>query len=468
MGSKSKSEFRLLILLGLVCCLSLAQAQALGSLSESFRDLSRRVHPSVVKVVATGFRPLDEEDDTAEPGVLIRQQSSGSGVIIDPQGLIVTNAHVVTGAKKIQITLAPIRDELRRSAARPRGRVLRAELVGLDVETDLALLRVPPVGLSALPLADSDQIEQGQVILAFGSPLGLDNSVSFGIVSSTARQLKPDDPMIYIQTDAPINPGSSGGPLVDADGRIVGISTLILSQSGGNEGLGFAVPSNIVSNVVEQLRKSGRVVRGEVGLRVQTITPTLASAWRLSQEWGVVVSDVEPETSAEKAGVQPGDVIRAVNGKTMENARQFNVNVYRPPIGSVIQLELTRDQRTLTVGLPVIERKSEPEQIAAMGGREENLISDLGVFVLDLTESVREHLGPLRHDDGVLIASRLEDSPLFDESLKAGDVIYAINREPVRNVAALRAALKRLKSGDPVALQIERQNKLAFVAFELP
>lgn len=464
----SKSELRPAIILFCVCCAALARAQTLATLSESFRDLAKRVHPSVVKVTATGFRAIDEDDELAEPGVLIRQQSSGSGVIIDAAGYIVTNAHVVSGARKIQITLAPPRDDSRRSAVRPGGRVLRAELIGLDFETDVAVLRVASGGLAALPLADSDQIEQGQVVLAFGSPLGLDNSVSFGIVSSTARQLKPDDPMIYIQTDAPINPGSSGGPLVDTEGRVVGISTLILSQSGGNEGLGFAIPSNIVSNIVGQLRTSGRVVRGEVGLRVQTITPTLASAWRLSQEWGVVVSDVEPETAAEKAGIRPGDVIRTLNGKTMENARQFNVNVYSPPIGSVIELDIDRDNRKVKAALKVAERKSEPEQLAALAGRDENLVPELGVFVLDFTDKLRERLGTPRSDAGVLIASRLEDSPLFDDSLKAGDLICAINREAVRSVAGLKASLKRLKPGDAVALQIERQGRLSFVAFELP
>ena len=169
-----------------------------------------------------------------------------------------------------------------RGAVHRRG--LLAEIVGLDLETDIALLKVQASGLSTLRLADSDSVEEGQIVFAFGSPMGLDNSVTMGVISSTARQFRPDDPMIYLQTDASINPGSSGGPLVDADGNVVGISTMILTQSGGNEGLGFAVPSSVVANVVDQLRQTGKVVRGEIGVVAQTISPALARGWRLPRD----------------------------------------------------------------------------------------------------------------------------------------------------------------------------------------
>ncbi|MCL4795840.1 MAG: trypsin-like peptidase domain-containing protein [Bryobacteraceae bacterium] len=446
-----------------------AETRDLGQLSASFRALARQVNPSVVKVVAVGYRPL-EEDETGEPGVAARQQSSGSGVIIGADGLIVTNAHVVMNAQRVQVTLPnpPEAAAPRVSTLRPSGRIVRAELIGLDLETDVALLKISETGLPALPLADSDAVEQGQIVMAFGSPLGLDNSVTLGVVSSAARQFRPDDPMIYIQTDAPINPGNSGGPLVDTEGRVVGINTLILSQSGGSEGLGFAVPSNIVANVVDQLVKGGRVVRGEIGVVAQTISPPLAAAWKLPRAWGVVIADVEEDGPGAKAGLVTGDVILTLNGRGMENARQFNVNVYRPAIGESVRLEILRGSQTLTLDVPVVERSDETERLAALGSQEENLIPELGVFATGLTPSLNSQLGPFRREHGVLVAARSADGPILEEGFQAGDVIYALNREATPTVGRLRALLRKLKSGDSLALQIERNGKLRFIAFELP
>ncbi len=444
-----------------------AVQRPLGELSASFQELSRTVHQSVVKVTAVGYRQL-EEDESEEPGVAARQQSSGSGVIIDGSGYLVTNAHVVIGAQRVQVTL-PAPASGGRSALRPLGRVVRAELVGLDLETDVALLKVNEKNLPALPLADSDTVEQGQIVLAFGSPMGLDNTVTMGVVSSPARQLKPDDPMIYIQTDAPINPGNSGGPLVNTEGSVVGINTLILTQSGGSEGIGFAVPSNIVSNVVDQLRKSGRVVRGDIGVTTQTITSSLAAGWKLPQEWGVVIADVEPEGEGETAGLRVGDVIHSLNGKVMENARQFNVNVYRPVIGETVALEILRGKRRLDVTVKVVERHDEASTYADLASREENLIPEFGIFAVDLTPALREQVGPVRSEqDGVLVAARHADGPLLEDGFRAGDVIYSVNRTAVKSASELRALLKKMKSGDPVAVQVERAGRLRFISFELP
>lgn len=440
----------------------------LSDLSSSFRAISRRVNPSVVRVVAVGYRPV-EDDESDDPGVAARQQSSGSGVIIDPSGYIVTNAHVVIGAQRVQVTLAARPEEgTRRSILQPAGRTARGKVVGLDLETDVALIKIDEEGLPALKLADSDKVEQGQIVLAFGSPLGLDNTVTMGVVSSAARQFKVDDPMIYIQTDAPINPGNSGGPLVDTEGNVIGINTLILSQGGGSEGLGFAVPSNIVSNVADQLIKGGRVVRGEIGISTQTISPALAAAWRLSRNWGVVVSDVEEGGPGAEAGLRVGDIILSLNGRTMENARQFNVNLYRPTIGLRVQLEILRGTQKSHAEVKVVERSDETERLETIGSDEKNLISELGIFALDLTPKLREQLSQLRKERGVLVTARSADGPLLEEGFRVGDVIYAVNREPTPNVDRLRAILKKLKSGEPVALQIERSGRLRFIAFDLP
>src|SRR4029079_2165764 len=239
-----------------------------------------------------GYPPPDEENQSPsiEPQL---ERSSGSGVIVDSDGYIVTNTHVVENATRIEVELPPDPAVAGRgrSIVRRRGRTVGAQVVAIDHETDIAVVKVEAHGLPPLQFGDSDALRSGQIVLAFGSPLGLESSVSMGVVSAVARQLTPDDPMIYIQTDATINPGNSGGALVDTAGRLVGINTLIYSQSGGSEGIRFAAPSNIVRNVFTQIRKHGRVRRGEIGVTTQTITPLMAEALGLSFDAGVVLPD---------------------------------------------------------------------------------------------------------------------------------------------------------------------------------
>lgn len=239
--------------LGFLILPALAPAQtkrdALHDLSDSIQVLSKKVHASVVQVFSTGYTiGSDSEDNSHSAGLITKQKSTGSGVILGANGYIVTNNHVVQGARSVKVLLAEAPGDA--SDMRRASRLLDAEVVGTDRTIDLAVLEIKPKSpLPALQLADSDALKQGQIVLAFGNPLGLENSVSLGVVSSVARQIKPDDPMSYIQTDAPINPGNSGGPLLDSEGRVVGINTFILSQSGGSEGIGFAIPSNIVDYV---------------------------------------------------------------------------------------------------------------------------------------------------------------------------------------------------------------------------
>jgi len=430
----------------------------LPDLSSSFQALSRKVNASVVKVVAVGYRVL-EEDESDEPGLSAKQQSSGSGVILDGGGYVVTNAHVVLGAQRVNVTLP--------APQRPTGRTMHAEIVGLDLETDVALLKLPMHGLPALTLADSDKVEQGQVVLAFGSPMGLDNSVTMGVVSSTARQLKPDDSMVYIQTDAPINPGSSGGPLVDALGRVIGINTLIMSQSGGSEGIGFAVPSNVVASVVEQLKNRGRVLRGEIEVVAQTITDTLADALRLSPRAGVLLADVDDDSGAARAGLKVGDIVLTLNGKPVENARQFNVAVSLNAPGSKVTLEIARAGKNHTIPVEVVE-KPDHERFTAMASRAENLVTEFGIFGLDVNDDVLQEYPDLRKKKGVMVASRNADGPILEEEFKTGDVIYSVNDRPVTGIESLRQIIKKLHSGDPVAVQVERGGHLRYLAFELP
>ena len=378
-----------------------------------------------------------------------------------------TNAHVVENATRIEVELpyAATGGEPGRSILGRRGRTVGAQIVAIDHETDLAVVKVEAKALPALAFGDSDALRPGQLVLAFGSPLGLDASVTLGIVSAVARQLTPEDPMIYIQTDAPINPGNSGGALVDTEGRLVGINTLIYSQSGGSEGIGFAAPSNIVRNVVEQIRKTGRVRRGEIGVTAQTITSTLAEALSLPADAGVIVADVDEGSPGAKAGLQPGDLVLSLDGKRMENGRQFRINLYTRTIGQQVALEIERAGRRTTVRLPVVERESTSTRLSDLL-TPQNSIRALGAVVLELTPQIRQVLPPLRRETGVVIAAVSNDTPYSQQGqLRAGDVLYAVNGKPIATVAELKAAAAELKPNDATVLQIEREGGLMYIAF---
>ena len=445
-----------------------ATVAALGDLSRSLEDLSQKVSASVVQIFVTGYAPPEEDDPHAAAQPTF-ERSSGSGVIVDADGYIVTNAHVVENATRLEVELpfAATGGDPGRSIITRRGRTLGAQIVALDHETDIAVLKIEAKALPTLQFGDSDGLRPGQLVLAFGSPLGLDSSVSMGIVSAVARQLTPEDPMIYIQTDATINPGNSGGALVDTEGRLVGINTLIYTQSGGSEGIGFAAPSNIVRNVFQQIRKTGRVRRGEVGISTQTITSVLAEALNLPLDAGVIVADVAEDSPAARAGVRPGDIIHALDGKRMENGRQFRINVYTRSIGTQVNLDIQRGERRLALRVPVIERESDTTRLIDLL-TPQNSIRALGVLALELTPQIAQVLPHLRRDKGVVVASVSAEAPFSQQGrLQAGDVILALNGKPIASIADLKAAAARLEPGTAAALQIEREGALMYVAFRV-
>jgi serine protease Do len=243
-------------------------AATADTLSTSLQSVTGLVEPSVVEIFTTAYAPGEGIAPSTGGDLVTTRRASGSGVVVDPEGYIVTNAHVVRGAQQLRVALTiPAKGQ---SILTARSRMVGARIVGIDVETDLAVVKVEEKNLAALAFGDSDELRAGQIVMAFGSPLGLHNSASMGVIGAVARQLEPESPMIYLQTDAAINPGSSGGPLVDLRGRVIGINTLIFSRAGGYEGVGFAAPSNIVRTVYEQIRKIGRVRRGDIGIRAQT------------------------------------------------------------------------------------------------------------------------------------------------------------------------------------------------------
>ncbi len=434
---------------------------SLRDISASFETLAARVRPAVVQIFSTSYATPKEGEGTSAASLLSREISSGSGVILTADGYIVTNNHVVQGARKIEVKLPT------RGTTRTQGMTVPARVIGVDRETDLAVIKIDKTGLATLALGDSNQLKQGELVMAFGNPRGLEGSVSMGIVSSTGRQVKPDDPMVYIQTDAPINPGNSGGPLVNTDGRVVGINTFILTQSGGSEGLGFAVPSSVVRTVYDQIRKDGHVHRGHIGVSVESITPVLAKGLALSQDWGVLVSDLEPDGSAQAAGLKIGDIIQALNGRPIETASQLENAVYRLPLTETVNLTLLRDGKTMTVTVPVHEQEDDPQRFADMVNPEDNLVSRLGILAIELNQKLAGMLGDLRHEYGLVVAASSASPPYSGESIETGDVIYQINRESTLSVKSLRETLESMKPGDAVVLQVERGGRLMYLGLEL-
>jgi serine protease Do len=439
-------------------------ATAATTLSRALEELSARTAPSVVQIAVSAYTV---GRSAGLPGL---EQRGGSGVIVSADGWIVTNAHVVEGARRLEVVLPPA------ASTRPGGSIVRpsgprfsARLAGLDRETDLALLKIEATGLPALAFGDSDRLRPGQLVLALGSPLGLDNTVTLGVVSAVGRQLKPEDRMVYIQTDASINPGNSGGALVDAEGRLVGINTLIFSQSGGSEGIGFAAPANIVRHVVEELKARGRVRRGEIGLTAQTITPALAAGLGLDRETGALVADVAPGGPAARAGIAAGDVLLRVNGKPMENGRQVHVNLYRAPVGESVTIDLLRRGTPLTVTVPVLERADDPDRLADLVDPERNLVPELGIVGVDIDERIAGYLPWLREIRGVLVAARAADAPAGEEGpLEAGDVVLTLNQMSLRGLVDLREALAARAPGAAVVLQVNRRGGLQYLSFPLP
>ena len=437
----------------------------LDQISDTFEDLAVRISPAIVQIQASGYAVGQGLVSSRE--LVSQQRSRGSGVILSADGYIITNAHVVTDAHRVRVLIPQATDDTQ-SVLGARGRLVGAQIVGIDAETDLAVLKIQETALPFLALGDSDLIRPGQIVLAFGSPLGLENSVTMGVVSAVARQLQPEDPMIYIQTDASINPGNSGGPLVDSEGHVVGINTLIISQSGGYEGLGFAAPSNIVKNVYDQIRATGRVHRGEIGVSAQTITPLMARGLGLPQDWGVILSDVYPTGPAATAGLEPGDIVLTMGGKTMENGRQLRVNVYQRRVDERVDIEILRGTEKRTVSVKVGARRQHPDRFANMVRPDENLVLQLGILGIDLDPDLAKMFAVLRRSRGVIVAARAVDATPWDgEGLLPGDVIYSVNRLDVASLAELKGAIARYYPGDPIVLQVERQGVLRYVTLEV-
>ncbi len=437
----------------------------LRKLNESVEALIKKVSPSVVQILVTGYGPIESTERGNTALTLGRQRAIGSGFVIDSSGYIVTNAHVVSGAQRVQVVVpeGPPDGSLN-AVLSTRTNILPARVVGVAREIDLALLKIDNVKLTALPLGLYRNIRQGELVLAFGSPEGLRNTVTLGVVSSVARQIDPDSPMAYIQTDAPINPGNSGGPLVNADGEVIGINTFILSQSGGNEGLGFAIPGSIVNVAYQQLRKFGHTHRAQVGIGLQSISPVLAAAMKLPRSYGVILSDVLPNSPAMAAGLHVGDVLLTVDGRLADSVPYVSFRLMSVDAGAKVHLEVLRDNQKLAFDVPVLEPPHEMDQIASLADPEKNLVRPLGIIGVEIDQKIAAMTSDLRDPFGILVVARSNDAT-GDIPLAAADVIRTLNGQPMTTLERLRATLKSLQPGAPVVLQIQREERLLFVAF---
>jgi serine protease Do len=437
----------------------------LAQLNGALENLAARVSPAVVQILVTGYGPLREEDKS-QTAFIVRQRAVGSGVIVDASGYIMTNAHVVEGAQRIRVALPlPMGDA---SGQVPIGkrRILEARLIGQHAETDLALLKIDETDLPTLTLL-SPRPRVGELVFAIGSPEGLQNSVTMGVISALARQPDPTKPLTYLQTDAPINPGNSGGPLVDMNGSVLGINTFILSQGGGSEGLGFAIPARVVDFVYHSLRNHGHVHRVEIGAGAQEITPTLAEGLHLSQRWGVVVDDVVPDGPAAAAGLKIQDIILTADDRRIETLPSLSAALYLHRLDQVVKLEILRGTEKKTLYVPAIEQRDHMDELMDAVNPENSLIPRLGVLVIDLTADLRSRLGSLRIPSGVVVVGRAADLILPDTGLQAGDIIHQLNTTSIDSMDTLRATVSALKTGDAVVLQVERADGLLYVSFEM-
>ena len=428
-----------------------------------FAALPKKIGPAVVNISATyiGQDVEDEPESFGDESIIQhtsvffahtaasdRQQAIGlgSGFIVDRDGTIVTNFHVIDGAEKIKVTLAD-------------GRNFAAEILGKDPKTDIAVIKInAPQPLPSAPLGDSDRLEVGEWVMAIGDPFGLDHTVTSGIVSAKGRHIGAGPYDDFIQTDAKINPGNSGGPLVDIHGEVIGMNTAIFSDSGGNIGIGFAIPINLIKEILPQLRTSGRVVRSYVGLEVQEITPEIADALGLAQSGGALVDDVAKGGPADHAGIKTGDVIVALDGKAIKEAAELPGISARLAPGSSVLMDIMRDGEPMTLTVHV-EKLDEAELAATSANKE------LGLVVHALTSDLAEDLG-LKRAEGVVIVFVQPDSVADEAGLRQGDVITEINRQPVRDLSDYNRALADRDTGESVLFHLIRGGGGLFLAMK--
>ena len=479
----------------LVVPMLMAPAAIAGEATHDFADLAAKVTPAVVNVAVTmkagagddEMKMSDNDDEGTTPAPRggrsgqsqmeefmrqfaerfgqqgqgqkrpqPKQQAVGTGFIVDPSGIIVTNNHVAGSAEKITVTLAD-------------GRKFPAKLLGADAKTDLAVLQVKTdKPLPYVEFGDTTTVRVGQSVMAVGNPFGLGGTVTTGIVSARGRDIQSGPFDDYIQTDAAINRGNSGGPLFDMDGKVIGINTAIFSPTGGSIGLGFAIPASLAQPVVSQLKEHGRVERGLLGVQIQPVTDEIASSLSLGSAAGALVAQVEPDSSAQKAGIKSGDVIKTVDGKSIATVRDLTRTIGAVEPGTTVKIGLVRDGKDMTLPAKLGDSESKAIKQAKADASETAKAKEpnsYGVSLAPLSPEARQQLGLKEDVKGALIAGVDTGSPAEDQGLRAGDVLQQVGREQVTTPAEAVAQLKEAKKANkPVLMKVFREGMTRFVA----
>lgn len=420
--------------------------------SRAFSDIVREVSPAVVNISSTKvfkrdanpfsddpffdfFRPFHDFDQKKW-----KEQSLGSGVIISEDGYIITNNHVVEKSEDIRVTLYDKRS-------------FKGKVVGSDPKTDLAIIKISARGLPYMRWGNSDRLKVGEFVLAIGNPYGLSHTVTMGIISAVGRaNVGIADYEDFIQTDAAINPGNSGGPLVNINGELIGINTAIFSRSGGYQGIGFAVPSNMARLVVDQLLKQGRIVRGWLGVMIQEVTPEIANKFGLKEPRGALVSDITKGSPAEKAGIMRGDIIIEYNEKQINSASSLRNFVAQTKVGSKVGIKIFRSGREFNLNVIIAELPKEMATISdePEGNIQRNAFS--GITVYDLTKEIALQLGLNSSERGVVVVKVEPGSPADEAGLKKGDVIQEIDRKKINNTEDFRRITSQVGSKEETIL----------------
>jgi serine protease Do len=377
-----------------------------------------------------------------------KRSGMGSGVIVDRNGYILTNNHVVKGADEIKVKLSDNRE-------------FKGEVVGSDPKTDLAVVKINTDNLPVVQLGNSDALKAGETVLAIGNPFGLNQTVTSGIVSATGRaNVGIADYEDFIQTDAAINPGNSGGALVNIKGELIGINTAIFSTTGGYQGIGFAIPSNMAKTVMESLIKSGKVVRGWLGIYLQPLTPELAKQFGIADETGILVGDVIEDSPAEKAGIQRGDVILEFNGRKVEDPRSLRNMVSATKPDDKVSVKLIREGQQKTVRVKITELSDEQQKLA---GNFENQLA--GVHVQQVTPEIKKNLNVPKRVSGVIVTDIEDDSPA-EGILMKDDIIIEIDKNPLKSVKDYDAVVSKLKADKNILILVFRQGSAFYVTLQ--
>ncbi len=471
----------------LVVPMLMAPPAIAGEATHDFADLAAKVTPAVVNVAVTmkadagddsEMHMSDNGDKSSQSQMeeFMRQfaerfgqqgqmqkrphpkaQAVGTGFIVDPSGIIVTNNHVAGNAEKITVTLAD-------------GRKFPAKLLGADPKTDLAVLKVKSdKALPYVEFGDATKIRVGQSVMAVGNPFGLGGTVTTGIVSARGRDIQSGPFDDYIQTDAAINRGNSGGPLFDLDGKVIGINTAIFSPTGGSIGLGFAIPASIAQPVVAQLKEHGRVERGLLGVQIQPVTDEIASSLSLGSASGALVAQVEPNSAALKAGIQSGDVIKSVDGKSIDTVRDLTRTIAAAEPGSTVKIGVLRDGKDVVLPAKLGDSAAKAERQAKADTQDQDKAAkepmSFGVSLAPLSPEARQQLGLKDSIKGALIAGVETGSPAEEQGLRAGDVLQQVGHAAVSTPQEASSQLKEAKkTNKPVLMKVFREGLTRFVA----